>query len=85
MLTMYPMYYAGPYTQEQIRQIIVDAIGVPSMHVKVAIVGRAFSFSLGIQMNHRYFSLDEFNKNSNRLVDALEKAGQALERKGILD
>ena len=35
--------------------------------------------------NHRYFSLDEFEKNLERLGDALEKADTVLERKGILD
>ena len=84
-LTMYPMYYSAPYTQEQLRRIIVDGINMPSVKVKTSVVGRAWSFSLAIQMNHRYFSLDELDKNLGRLGDALEKAGEVLERKGILD
>ena len=83
--TMYPMYYSASYTQEQIRRIIVDGINAPSMNVKVSVVGNAWSFSLAIQMNHRYFSIDEFEKNLERLSNALEKAGEVCERKGILD
>lgn len=83
-LSPYDMYYDGPYTQEQIRRIIVEGINMPSVDVKVARIGNAFSFGLSISMNHRYFSLDEFDKNMNRLSDAMEKAGEVLEHKGIL-
>ena len=81
----YDMYYSGPYSGEQIRRIIADGINMPSVKVQAARIGNAFSFGLSIQMNHRYFSLDEFDKNMDRLGDALQKAGEVLERKGILD
>lgn len=81
----YDMYYSGPYSGDQIRRIIVDGLNMPSIKVQAARVGNAFSFGLSIQMNHRYFSLDEFEKNMERLGDALDKAGKVLESKGILD
>ena len=85
MLAMYPMYYSGPYTQEQIKRIIVKGIDAPNMQVGVGLVGSAFSFSLSIQMNHRYFELEEFDKELEQLVEALDEAGEALIREGILD
>ena len=83
-LSPYDMYYDGPCSQEQIQRIIVEGINMPSVKVKAVRIGYAFSFGLSIQMNHRYFSLEEFDKNMERLGTAMEKAGLALERKGIL-
>lgn len=84
-LSPYDMYYDGPYTQQQIERILIEGLRMPSIGVKVARIGFSFSFGLSISMNHRYFSLDEFDKNMERLSDAMEKAGRVLQSKGIVD
>lgn len=83
-ISPYDMYYDGSYSQEQLRRILAEGINMPSVDVTASRVGNAFSFGLSIHMNHRYFSLDELDKNMDRLGTALQKAGDVLERKGIL-